>query len=190
MQLGARIRRMPDLWLDDIQDTNLYPDQAILEDVRALIKTGQRESTVLDYKKDVSDKDNWPDAAAAFLNSFGGLVIFGVECKEDQPRRLTGFDPQNIETKTRLGSTLLSRIQPRPDFQIRVVTLDTDVAKEVALLRVPEGSHPPYVHAKEHERRVYVRVGHRRRKRIICNSQLYSKSGGRFNHRPNRCSLI
>jgi hypothetical protein len=72
---------------------------------------------------------------------------------------MTGFDPRGVEIKTKLASTLLSRIQPRPDFQIRVVTHDTDRTKEVAILRIPEGSHPPYMHSKGDHHRVYIRVG-------------------------------
>jgi hypothetical protein len=150
---------MADLFSDDIEDQAMYTDAMVLHDIRALITAGQREGPTLDYKKDVSDKDNWPEAAAAFANTFGGIIIFGVEAKGDQPRRLTGFDSRGVEIKTRLASTLLSRIQPRPQFQVRVVTLDTDQSKEVALLRVSEGSHPPYMHSKGDEHRVYVRVG-------------------------------
>ncbi|MGO9094634.1 MAG: helix-turn-helix domain-containing protein [Bryobacteraceae bacterium] len=150
---------MGDLYFDDIEDEATYTDEMILRDVRSLIKAGQREGPMLDYKSDVSDKDNWPETAAAFANTFGGLVIFGVEAKRDQPRRLTGFDPRSVEIKTRLVSTLLSRIQPRPDLQVRVVTLDTDPTREVAVLRVSEGSHPPYMHSKGEEHRVYTRVG-------------------------------
>ena len=61
--------------------------------------------------------------------------------------------------KTRLGSTLLSRIQPRPNIQIRVLTLDTDTGKEGAVVRVAEGTHPPYLHNKGDEHRVYLRSG-------------------------------
>src|SRR5229473_2995217 len=132
---------MGDLYSDDIEDQAEYPDEEILKDVRALINAGQREGPILDYKKDVSDKDNWAEAAAAFANSFGGLIIFGVEGDGDQPRRITGFDPRGVEIKTKLTSTLLSRIQPRPDFRVRVVTHDTDRAKEVAVLRISEGFH-------------------------------------------------
>ena len=134
---------MGDLYSDDIQDERAYPAEAILRDVRAFINAGLREGPMLDYKKDVSDKDNWAEGAAAFANTFGGLIIFGVEGKEDQPRRLTGFDPRGVEIKTKLTSTLLSRIQPRPDFRVRVVTYDKDHAKEVAVLRVSEGSSYP-----------------------------------------------
>jgi Putative DNA-binding domain len=150
---------MGDLYFDDIQDEKAYPDETILRDVRALINAGQRESFVLDYKKDVSDKDNWPEAVVAFANTFGGLIIFGVVAKGDKPHTLTGFDPHGVEIKTRLVSTLLSRIQPRPDLQVRVVTLDTDPIKEVAILRISEGSQPPYMHSKGDEHRVYIRVG-------------------------------
>lgn len=150
---------MGDLYFGDIEDPRVYRDETILTDVRALIKASQREGPVLDYKQDVSDKDNWAEAAAAFANTFGGRIIFGVEAKADRPHRMTGFDPRDTEIKTKLASTLLSRVQPRPDFQIRVVTLDDDPTKEMAILRISEGSHPPYVYSNGNQHRVFIRVG-------------------------------
>ena len=149
---------MRDLYFDDIEDRS-YADTMILEDVRALVNSGQREGSVLDYKSDVSEKDTWPATVSAFANSFGGLIVFGVEGKHDQPRRVTGFDPSGVEVKTKLTSMVIDRIQPRPDFLVRVVTYDQDPTKEVALLRVSEGRTPPYMHSKDKEHRIYIRVG-------------------------------
>ncbi len=149
---------MRDLFFDDIENKS-YSDAMILEDVRALIRAGQREGPLLDYKSDLSPKDNWPPTVAAFANTFGGLIVFGVEGKSDQPRRLSGFDSKGVEVKTRLTSMVLDRIHPRPDFSVRVVTHDEDPRREVALLRVSEGRNPPYMHSKDSEHRVYIRVG-------------------------------
>jgi len=150
---------MGDLYSDNIEDGHRYPDHEILKDIRSLIAAGQREGTVIDYKKDVSEKDNWPEAAASFANTFGGLIIFGVDERQGKPTLLAGFDPRGTETKTRLVSILLSRIQPRPEFQIRVVNLDTDKTKEVAVFRIQEGEVPPYLHSKQGEHRVFIRAG-------------------------------
>jgi hypothetical protein len=54
---------------------------------------------------------------------------------------------------------IIDRIQPRPDFSVRVVTYDQDSTKEVALLRVAEGRNPPYMHSKEDQHRLYIRMG-------------------------------
>jgi schlafen family protein len=149
---------MRDLYFDDIEN-KAYSDKMILEDLWALIKAGQREGPLLDYKSDLSHKDNWPSTVAAFANTFGGLIVFGVEGKNDQPRRLTGFDPKGVEVKTKLTSMVIDRIHPRPDFSVRVVTYDQDPKREVALLRVAEGRNPPYMHSKDSEHRVYIRMG-------------------------------
>lgn len=149
---------MGDLYFDDIEDRS-YTDQMILADVEALVKSGQREGSVVEYKSDLSELDNWPQTVAAFANSFGGLIVFGVEGKNDQPRRVSGFDPKGVEIKTKITSMVIDRIQPRPDFSVRVVTYDKDPTKEVALLRVSEGPNPPYMHSKDQEHRVYVRIG-------------------------------
>jgi hypothetical protein len=149
---------MGDLYLDDIEDRS-YTDEMILSDVEALVRSGQREGTVIDYKSDVSEQDNWPQTVAAFANSFGGLIVFGVEGKNDQPRRVTGFDPKGIEIKTKLASMVIDRVQPRPDFSVRVATFDNASKREIALVRIAEGRNPPYMHSKDQEHRVYVRIG-------------------------------
>lgn len=150
---------MGDLYFDDLTDENAYPSSVVLKDLRSLVANSQREGQVIDYKADISPKDNWPETVAAFANGIGGLIIFGIEGKGDQPRSLCGFDPKGIEVKTQLTSVIISRIQPRPRFQVRVVTLDTDPSKEVAILRVAEGEHTPYMHSKDDQRRVYLRSG-------------------------------
>jgi predicted HTH transcriptional regulator len=157
---------MGDLYFDDIENRS-YSDEMILADVEALVKAGQREGTVIDYKSDVSDQDNWPKTAAAFANSFGGLIVFGVEGKNDQPRRVTGFDSKGVEIKTKLVSMVIDRIQPRPDFSVRVVTFDKDRTREVALLRVTEGRNPPYMHSKDQEHTGFTSGLERRRRRRI-----------------------
>ncbi len=153
---------MGDLYFDNIEDQKTYTDEMILRDVRAMVAAGDREGPLLDYKADLSEKENWPETMAAFANSFGGLIIFGVESKDDQPRQLTGFDPGGVEIKTKLANMLLSRIRPRPDFAVRVVTFDQDPTKEVALVRVLEGQRPPYMHSKGDAHRIYLRVSARK----------------------------
>jgi predicted HTH transcriptional regulator len=68
---------MGDLYFDDIEDGS-YTDEMILSDLEAVVKSGQREGSVIDYKSDVSEQDNWPQTVAAFANSFGGLIVFGA----------------------------------------------------------------------------------------------------------------
>ena len=91
---------MPDLFTDNIEDQKAYTDEMILRDVRALIVIGQRENSLIDYKTNISEKDNWPEGATAFANTFGGLIIFGVEAKDDVPTAMPGFEPRG-ETRDR-----------------------------------------------------------------------------------------
>ena len=123
----------------NITDEAAYSSAAILKDLRTLIGSGQCEGQMIDYKAEISSKDNRPETVAAFANSIGGIIVFGIEGKGDQPRNLSNFDPKGVEVKTQLTSMIISRMQPRPSFQIRVLTLDTDTTKEVAILRVSEG---------------------------------------------------
>ncbi len=150
---------MPDLFLDNIEDPASFPDELIVAGIQALINLDRREDSLIDYKVDISEKDNWAETAAAFANTFGGMIVFGVATKGDQARNITGFDPKGSETRTRLTSTLLSRIHPRPEFAVRVLSLPADRSKEVALLQIGEGSRPPYMYSNGATHRILLRVG-------------------------------
>ena len=179
---------MRDLYFDDIENKT-YSDTMILEDLRALIKAGQREGPLLDYKSDLSSKDNWPSTVAAFANTFGGLIVFGVEGKNDQPRRLSGFDPMGVEVRTKLTSMVLDRIHPRPYFWVRVVTHDQDPTREVALLRVAEGRNPPYTHSKDSEHRVYIRAGAQKAEADYLQLSAFLRSARVRAHKPPSARL-
>jgi hypothetical protein len=180
-----------DLFRDNLTDESAYPSDEILRDVYSLVNNEQRENQILDYKSAPSSLKNWPETVAAFANSFGGLIIFGVAGEQDKPRLVTGFDPKGMEIKTQLGSPILSRIQPRPDFQIRVVSLDRDRTKEVALLRVSEGLQTPYMCYKDDERRVYVRSGAQKVEADLFQMRALFEKGQRHGSTtPTSCAVL
>jgi hypothetical protein len=52
-------------------------EQITFEDIEAFCQQGQAEGLRLDYKVDIPDK--LPNVVAAFANSQGGLILFGIE---------------------------------------------------------------------------------------------------------------
>jgi Putative DNA-binding domain len=151
---------VPNLYDQNFADRD-YTDEQFLKDVRELIAAEQREGTRIDYKGDISNQDNWQAAVASFANTFGGLIVFGMETNGDLPTNLSGFVPKG-ETSMRLTNAIVSRVQPRPEFSIRVSKLNTDPLREVAVLRVAEGWNTPYMYSKDGEHRIYLRAESRK----------------------------
>jgi hypothetical protein len=117
------------------------------------------EGTVLDYK--VLDSGDWQENVAAFANTSGGLLFLGVKSdkqKNNAPVEIPGIAVGNGDLKTRLTAQIVSLVTPRPDFEIAVVPVPNLPGQMVALVRVREGSYPPYQFARLDRVRFRIRV--------------------------------
>jgi len=124
------------------------------------IQVRPTEGTRLDYK--VDDSGDWVDAVAAFANTSGGLLFLGVQSDQRQnnaPVALPGIEFAGGDIKARLTAKLVSQISPRPEFQMAATPLANDPKRFVVVMRVLEGSYPPYQFAKERDKiRFPIRV--------------------------------
>ena len=123
------------------------------------VESRPSEGTVLDYKS--SDSGEWIEDVAAFANTAGGLLFLGVKSdkqKNNAPVQIVGIPIGNGDLKTRLTAQISSLITPRPDFEIGVIFLPNAPAQAVAVIRVREGSYPPYQYAKQDRVRFRIRV--------------------------------
>lgn len=134
-----------------------YSQSRLLPQIKTLLASGAREGVKLDYKEQVSDE--WVKTAAAFANSYGGLIVFGVRGVQDAPGELIGMPIEREELRTKLASQLVSRIQPVPEFAIAVATMETgSPPKQIAVVRIEEGFNTPYVCSGRDYHRVYIRA--------------------------------
>jgi len=120
----------------------------------------ERESRILEYKKQVSDYETIAKTVVAFANGDGGQVVAGID---DKTRKIVGLDPQTIDTLLeRLPVSLADRIQPPLYPQIFEKNIED---KELLIIQVFPGNQKPYFIASEGiEKGVYIRVGaHTRR---------------------------
>lgn len=147
-----------DLFVDPLD--NLAFDE--LNDFLGLqnpVESRPAEGTVLDYK--ISDGGDWPETVAAFANTSGGLLLLGVKSdkqKNNAPVEISGIAVGNGDLKTRLTAQIVSLVTPRPDFEVAVVSLPNLPNQMVVLVRVREGSYPPYQYARQDRVRFRVRV--------------------------------
>ena len=76
----------------------------LYESIEALVAQGMHECFRLDYKRDWSDEI--VQVVASFANTFGGLVILGVEDNQGRPGAIVGIASSG-ELKTRISSAII-----------------------------------------------------------------------------------
>lgn len=113
---------MPSIWELAIEDITAKRIEQLAADQQA-------ESIWLEFKRDLnlkkdSDKREAGKDVSAFANARGGLLIYGVEEKtlENGRKVAAGTKPVTEgDLMDRLADTLHARIDPRPEFRVRMV---------------------------------------------------------------------
>jgi hypothetical protein len=145
---------------------NLFTDPLAaitLQDIREFLcltsPESQRpqEGPQVDYK--VEAPPDLGDSIAALANTYGGLVFIGV--KSDKAKQNIPTDTPGAkfggDVKARLTDRIVSTVNPRPDFEIHSVPSGTE-AQFVAVIRVRQGTFPPYEYSQGATIRIPVRV--------------------------------
>lgn len=123
------------------------------DDLLKLIADEREESIDLDYKasaaleKTDARKNDVSKDVAAFANSAGGVLIYGIREENHKPKELDdGLDPNEI-TKEWLEQVILSRIQPRvPGLIIRPVPLKKTRTGRIAyVVVIPQSPRAPHM---------------------------------------------
>lgn len=113
------------------------------------------EGISLDYKRDLKELG---DPVTAFANTFGGIIIVGVDETDGRPVSLQGFDPGKGDLKTKIISSIRNSVHPMPRVEIGVVRVSEDPSRAAAIVRVAEGDYPPYMWTFNHKNKISVRV--------------------------------
>ncbi len=120
----------------------------------------ERESRILEYKRELPSLKKIAQTVVAFANGSGGQVVIGVH---DKNRSVIGLAPAEIDRLLeKLPMSLADQIQPTLFPQVFEKTIE---GKEVLIIQVFPGGQKPYFIASEGiGRGVYIRVGsHTRR---------------------------
>lgn len=118
------------------------------EDIEDLKNNQIEESEILDYKKDYAQTDdkngnNLLKEIAAFSNSSGGFLIYGIEetGRGGHPSEIVGIDRDiNLE---RLEQIIISNIRPRIAVKFRKIPIP-DSEQIILIIFIPEGQNQPY----------------------------------------------
>lgn len=118
------------------------------------------EGWTLDYKEQWSD--DMLKHAAAFANTFGGLLLVGVSEKDGKPQDIVGVELRS-ELKTQIASSISANISPPPAFEIAECTHPTAPTRRTAAVRIRnlnrlhyymKGDKPVYVRNEDESRPV------------------------------------
>jgi hypothetical protein len=120
-----------------------------LQDIQVLIDTKTEENLWLDYKrilnlKDESSKNDLINDVAAFANTDGGHLIYGIEEQGACPTVINGIEINNFDQlKRQLQSLLISRVEPpitNCDFK-QILVKDN---KFILIIRIPKSWNSPH----------------------------------------------
>lgn len=147
---------MPNLFTDSLsaitaQDIGEFLCLTCPEDQRP------QEGPQIEYKIDLPQ--DLGDSIAALANTYGGLVFIGVKsdkAKQNIPVAMPGAKIGG-DAKARLTDKIISTVTPRPDFEVHSVPIGA-AGEVVAVIRVRQGSFPPYEYSQGATIRIPVRV--------------------------------
>ena len=121
-----------------------------LNDIQSLINEQIDESQNLDYKQPSQnpqkDSDNLAEVMASFLNTDGGIIVYGISEKREGENRCPDKIIWCSFTKERLENLLISRIQPWEErIRIHRIANDDDAKDGIFVVQVPKSNNPPHM---------------------------------------------
>lgn len=127
----------------------------IYDDVVSFCEQGINEGVNLDYKKDFP-KD-LEKTISAFGNTFGGLIIIGIEDQDSKPKPPFVGIEYTERLEDRVWNIILDNIYPPLFPEIRICPPKEN--KTFVITRVPESNETP--HTIYNNTDVYIRTGNR-----------------------------
>lgn len=117
------------------------------------------ETSRLDFKESLPMDIG--DSVAALSNTYGGLILIGVKAdkaKQNIPVDMPGATNLGPDAKARIMDLILSTVQPRPMIEDIGVAAGRMNAGLVAVIRIREGTYPPYQFQRGSTVRIPVRL--------------------------------
>ncbi len=129
-----------------------------------IINTG--ETSKVQFKEKMSHPDSIAAEMAAFSNTMGGIIIFGVK---DRTGEIMGLLYEEIQKHSQdIGNYATNNIVPGIYVKTEVVSVDHNGEKKILIVYIDEGINKPY---KDLKRDVWVKQGSDKR-RVTDNAEM------------------
>lgn len=138
-------------------------EQLRIGDIERLIERRIDESQNLEYKQPTDnleeDCDYLAKAISGFLNTDGGIIIYGVSERKDKEHRYPASMKFCEVNKERFESLLLNRVQPWEE-RTRIYRLPNGENEQngIFVLEVPKSNNPPHMYNFSYYRRLNFRT--------------------------------
>lgn len=132
-------------------------NEITFKDIEAFCNEELEEDIRLEYKREIENSKKIAKEIAAFANTYGGLLLIGVEEGDDRKPKLPlcGIDyTDGLHEK--ITSIAFKGIYPPVFPEIQVCKLDTDTTKAIIVVRTIESKDTP--HRIDKDSKAYVRV--------------------------------
>ena len=123
------------------------------QDVIEFCDQQYRESVYLDYKQDIDG--SLAKTVAAMANTWGGLIVIGVEDEDSKPKLPATGIPYREHLREQINNIILGNITP-PVFPEVQVCQSEDNENAFIVVRVPQSNLTP--HGIKGNTKVYVRT--------------------------------
>lgn len=140
-------------------------EQVSFRDVEFLIENRIDESQNLEYKQPTDnlqkDCDYLAKAISGFLNTGGGIIIYGVSERKDKEHCYPASMKFCDVNKERFESLLLNRVQPWEE-RIRIFRISNGENEQngIFVLEIPESDNPPHMFNFAYYHRLNFQTAH------------------------------
>lgn len=127
-----------------------------IDDIRKLVEDKIQESSILDYKRELTSNKDIAKDVSAFANSEGGAIIYGVgEDENHLPSEINGVEGEKLEEK--IENVILTGVRPRLKCAIRPILINEVPARWVIVVLAPPSLSAPHMVSIDRDNRYYKR---------------------------------
>jgi len=133
------------------------------KEIQALVDGEQKESLILEYKREVSgtdkEKKELSKDISAMANTEGGFFIIGIEENDGMASKLVGTGKLigNQPVEEWVENILISNVRPKLIVRLKAVPLSSDENKVILVIQIPQSSRRPHMVTIEGKNAYYKR---------------------------------
>ena len=121
------------------------------KDIQTLVDTEQKESSILEYKREIAgtdkEKKELSKDISAIANTEGGFLVIGMEESDGKASKIVGTNKLigNQPVEEWVENILISNIRPKLIVRPKVIPFSSDEHKIILVIQIPQSSRRPHM---------------------------------------------